>query len=638
MPATFDLILEQNEAFGESAFIGGTAFSDFDGDGRIEIVAGPFTLPIGPFHDIRVYERQDDGSFVDIYLSLFGDGFAPLVRSGVSISTADLNGDGFNDLVVANEAFGPDDQDAVALSDGQGGLVNATFEFRQDGGPTHDIAVGDFDGDGRQDIFFSKLGSGSSHFVSVNQDGTFESDSILIGDEVNEFGAVIAADFDGDGRDELIAGINNGVRPNDPSLFVEFENGALTATDLPEWRSLTGRTDIGNGVAILDVEVFDANDDGLLDILFVGASALTIQGFDFQLLTQNPNGSFADSTANFFTAEDFTAAVSSTEFAPGVEIADLDADGDLDLYLLVDFPLGDRIFFREGDRFVLGEQAFDFEGVGAAVGDVDGDFSPEIFTFSQFNIRAFDNGLQGLPVTDDGVLITGEVSGGTSGNDTFNGGDLVDSVSGGAGDDVLNGGGGNDLLSGDGGSDTLSGGGGNDSLNGGGGGDRLIGNGGSDVITGGGGKDSITGGGGKDTIEGSGGADQIAGNGGKDMLAGGGSKDLIEGGGGRDFLDGGRGSDTLNGGGGKDDIEGGKGRDFLSGGNGRDTFHFERGSGNDVIEDWRDRQDRIEIDGAAFDELTISQVGDNTLIRYTNIRITVEDTDAGLFSDADFLF
>jgi Ca2+-binding RTX toxin-like protein len=617
MPATFDFILEQNEAFGEGAFIGGTALADFDGDGRIEIVAGPFTFPIGPFHDIKVYERQDDGTFVDIYLGLFGDGFAPLVRNGVSISTADLNGDGFNDLVVANDAFGPSDQDAVALSDGKGGLINATFEFRQDGGPTHDLAVGDFDGDGRMDVFFAKFTGGSSHFISVNSDGSIESDSIGIEPEVNEFSAVIGADIDNDGVDEIILGINNGIDPIGGSAIANVVNGAAVGTDLPDWQSLTGRT--ADGVAILDVEVFDANNDGRKDILFVGSNTL-LQGFDFQLLTQNANGSFTDSTAAFFSADDFNRAISNIEFAAGVEVADLDADGDLDLYLLADFPLSDKIFFREGDKFVLGEQLFDFESVGAVVGDVDGDFSPEIFTFSQFNIRGFDNGLQGIPVTDDGVFITGELSDGTSGNDTFNGGDLVDSVSGGTGDDALNGGGGNDLLNGDGGNDSLTGGGGNDSLNGGSGNDSLTGEGGSDMIIGGGGKDILVGNGGKDTIE------------------GGGGKDLIEGGGGKDFLDGGRGKDTLNGGGGKDDIEGGKGRDFLSGGNGRDTFHFERGSGNDVIEDWRDRQDRIDIDGATFDDLIINQVGDNTLIRYTNIRITVEDSDAELFTAADFIF
>lgn len=584
MPATFDFILEQNEASGEGAFISGTALADFDGDGRIEIVAGPFTFPIEPFHDIKVYERQDDGTFVDIYLSLLGDGFAPLVRNGVRISTADLNGDGFNDLVVANDAFGPSDQDAVALSDGKGGLINATFEFRQDGGPTHDLAVGDFDGDGRMDVFFAKFTGGSSHFISVNSDGSIESDSIDIEPEVNEFSAVIGADIDNDGVDEIILGINNGIDPMGGSAIANVVNGAAVGTDLPDWQSLTGRT--ADGVAILDVEVFDANNDGRKDILFVGSNTL-LQGFDFQLLTQNANGSFTDSTAAFFSADDFNRAISNIEVAAGVEVADLDADGDLDLYLLADFPLSDKIFFREGDKFVLGEQLFDFESVGAVVGDVDGDFSPEIFTFSQFNIRGFDNGLQGIPVTDDGVFITGELSEGTSGNDTFNGGDLVDSVSGGAGDDALKGGGGNDLLNGDGGNDSLTGGGGNDSLNCG------SGNGGKDTIEGGGGKDQISGGGGKDLIEG---------------------------------------------GGGKDDIEGGKGRDFLSGGNGRDTFHFERGSGNDVIEDWRDRQDRIDIDGATFDDLIISQVGDNTLIRYTNIRITVKDSDAELFTAADFIF
>ena len=57
-----------------------------------------------------------------------------------------------------------------------------------------------------------------------------------------------------------------------------------------------------------------------------------------------------------------------------------------------------------------------------------------------------------------------------------------------------------------------------------------------------------------------------------------------------------------------------------------------------MILDWRDRQDRIEIDGAALDDLTISQVGDNTLIRFANIRITVEDADADLFTAADFIF
>lgn len=601
MPAVFNQILEQNIAFGERAFIGGTAFADFDGDGRIEIVGGPFTLPLGPFHDINILERQDDGTFENIVLEIF-DGRAPLVRDATNIVVADLNGDGFDDLIVANNADGSNDFDAVGLSNGRGQLVDATFEFEQLDGPTNDIAVGDFDGDGRQDIFFAKLGSGSSHFVSVDSQGNFESNSIAIPDGVNELGAVTAADIDGDGRDEVIAGVNQGVDPEGRNAIGQVVNGAITGVDLPVWQSLTGRTDTGDGVAVLDVEVFDANNDGRLDILFVGASAQTIQGFDFQLLTQRSNGTFKDSTADFFTASDFNAAVPSTEFAPGVEIADLDADGDLDLYLLVDFPFGDRIFFREGNQFVLDDREFDVEGVGAAVGDVDGDFSPEIFTFSQFNIRGFDNGLQGLPVTEDGVFVDGELIDGDSGANAITGTNRVDVISGGGGADSLNGGGGNDVLSG------------------------------------GGGKDLLIGGGGKDTLKGGGGKDELNGGGGKDLLEGGGGKDALNGGGGKDVLDGGGGKDILNGGGGRDDIDGGRGRDFLSGGGGRDTFHFERGSGKDVIEDWRDGQDKIAIDGASFDALTILQRGDDVLIRFSNFQVEVENANANQFTAADFIF
>ena len=56
-----------------------------------------------------------------------------------------------------------------------------------------------------------------------------------------------------------------------------------------------------------------------------------------------------------------------------------------------------------------------------------------------------------------------------------------------------------------------------------------------------------------------------------------------------------------------------------------------------MIEDWKDRQDRIDIDGATFDQLIISQINDDVLIRFANIRITVENADADLFTAADFI-
>ena len=181
------------------------------------------------------------------------------------------------------------------------------------------------------------------------------------------------------------------------------------------------------------------------------------------------------------------------------------------------------------------------------------------------------------------------------------------------------------------GADTIVGLGGADTLNGGGGRDVITGNGGRDVISGGGGRDDLDGNVGRDRVTGNGGRDTVKGGGGRDTLEGGGGKDLLEGGRGRDFLDGSNGADTL---------VGGKGNDVLTGGGGLDVFEFTRGDGRDVITDFDQLRDTIRIvDGAdSFDDLRITQVGDDVQIRFANVVITVRDDQAENFTEADFMF
>ena len=208
------------------------------------------------------------------------------------------------------------------------------------------------------------------------------------------------------------------------------------------------------------------------------------------------------------------------------------------------------------------------------------------------------------------------------------------------GPDAIMGTEGADDLEGTTGADGIDGLGGNDMIEGLGGADTIFGSAGADTILGGGGKDVILGNGGRDSLVGGGGKDRLDGNGGRDMLEGGGGRDALNGGGGKDMLDGGGGKDDLDGGGGRDTLEGGRGKDELTGGGGRDFFLFSRGDGFDTITDFRDRQDRIMIDeGAeAFADLTITQVGDDALVRFANVRISVEDTDTSALSAADFIF
>ena len=188
--------------------------------------------------------------------------------------------------------------------------------------------------------------------------------------------------------------------------------------------------------------------------------------------------------------------------------------------------------------------------------------------------------------------------------------------------------------------DNLTGTGAGDNINALGGDDTVTGLGGGDTLSGGGGKDVLIGNGGKDVLNGNGGKDNLQGGGGKDQLNGGGGKDTLNGGGGKDTLDGGGGKDVMLGGGGKDLILGGKGNDALAGGGGRDIFQFKTGDRKDTITDFRQRQDKIEITGGAdeFVDLTISQAGDDVRIRFSNVQVTVENSETGDFTAADFIF
>lgn len=112
------------------------------------------------------------------------------------------------------------------------------------------------------------------------------------------------------------------------------------------------------------------------------------------------------------------------------------------------------------------------------------------------------------------------------------------------------------------------------------------------------------------------------------------------GGAGRDTMDGGAGRDMINGDGGRDLIIGGRGADTLTGGAGADTFTFTQGSGRDRITDYNDMRDRIMIERGAdeFGDLLITQIGDDAMIRFSNVRIILEDTDSDLLDAGDFIF
>lgn len=173
---------------------------------------------------------------------------------------------------------------------------------------------------------------------------------------------------------------------------------------------------------------------------------------------------------------------------------------------------------------------------------------------------------------------------------------------------------------------------------------------GDDSIYGASGFDYIEGGGGSDKVKGRAGDDQIFAQGGMDTVHGNDGDDLIDGGGSRDFLSGGRGEDTILGSSGADTINGGSGNDTLSGGSGNDVFVFKRDSDNDLVTDFEDGVDQLDLSAlsaASFAALTgagaiTSDGGSGSLINLGLIGgdgvIAVETMAVGDWNAGEFIF
>jgi serralysin len=118
-----------------------------------------------------------------------------------------------------------------------------------------------------------------------------------------------------------------------------------------------------------------------------------------------------------------------------------------------------------------------------------------------------------------------------------------------------------------------------------------------DKITGNDVRNVLTGNGGYDTILGNNGNDVLNGNKGNDRMFGGLGKDNLLGGKGADNLFGNKGNDTIKGGQGADKIRGEKGTDQLYGNGGADTFIYKAGYHKDVIHDFADDVDTLQVSG-----------------------------------------
>jgi FG-GAP-like repeat len=229
------------------------AVGDFNGDGLQDLAVAN-----GSSANVSVLLGSGDGSFQAAQN-------VPAGSSPISVAVGDFNGDGLQDLVVANWTYNI----SVFLGNGDGSF-QAAWNQDGDGAPLllSSVAIGDFNGDTVQDLAVTfnaaPEGTGGGSVLLGNGDGSFRS-AVDFAVGIDRY-SVVVGDFNGDGVQDLVVanGYSNCFICTVGDVSVLLGNGDGTFQ--------TPRN-FGAGGYPAYVAIGDFNRDGMLDLAVSNAGS-----------------------------------------------------------------------------------------------------------------------------------------------------------------------------------------------------------------------------------------------------------------------------------------------------------------------------------------------------------------------------
>ena len=218
------------------AFLGGVNVSvaDVNNDGFADIVCG---VGVGGGPNVRVFSGKD-GSLLSSFFA-----YTPDFLGGVRVAAADFNGDGYADIACAvGSGGGPN----VRLFDGRTGELLLSF-FAYDrafvGGLF--LSAGDVNGDGIPDLVTGVEGGGGPNVRAYDWRTLQPLQSFFAYDPAQPSGVRVAtADVDGDGADDFITG--TGVGPGSLTRLFSGRDGVTRLRpDFAPFGAFRGGVNVG---------------------------------------------------------------------------------------------------------------------------------------------------------------------------------------------------------------------------------------------------------------------------------------------------------------------------------------------------------------------------------------------------------
>lgn len=370
---------------------GGVVFEDFDADGFLDLMVSSASLQ----GQLRVFRNDGNGTFTERTVEA---GLAGVV-GGLNLIHADYNNDGRPDVLMLRggwEKSGGKIPNSLLRNNGNFTFTDVTEEagllsFH----PTQTATWLDFNGDGWIDLFIgnenTEPGYDPCELYRNNGDGTFtecasESGLTVIG----YVKGVTSGDYDNDGRPDLFIS-----RRDSPNILWHNDGPAERGGSNRKWKfsNVSAAAKVADMVQGFPCWFFDYDNDGWSDLMVTGYRirdvgdvaadylGLPTEAARAHLYRNNGDGTFTDVSK--------TMGVSRVLHAMGVNFGDLENDGWLDFYLGTGDPqyetlIPNRMFRNDGGkRFQDVTTAGGFgvlqKGHGVAFGDINNDGSQDIY-------------------------------------------------------------------------------------------------------------------------------------------------------------------------------------------------------------------------------------------------------------------